>query len=369
MTPDLRKIYSCFSAEGSFLSGQSFGPGHIHDTYRIATAENHCDDYILQRLNNSVFKDIPRLQHNMERVTSHLRNKLSAIAGSDLKRECLTLIGDRDTGRSWHIDEQGNFWRMFIFISDHRSYERVDSNHKAFEGGKAVGRFQALLSDLPGDPLYETIPDFHNIVKRLETFHKVISADPAGRVSSSGKEIAEITRREEEMKVIIRLGEEGRIPLRITHNDTKFNNILFDTNERALCIIDLDTVMPGYVHYDFGDAIRTASNTANEDSPDLSAVSMDLGIYEAYAKGYLTETKGTLNDTEIEYLAFAPKLLTYIMATRFLTDYLDGDKYYKIKYPEHNLQRNKVQITLLKSMEANYAKMEQIIKTIIQGLG
>jgi thiamine kinase-like enzyme len=364
MTSDLRKIYSCFSAEGSFLSGQSFGPGHIHDTYRIATAENHCDDYILQRLNNIVFKDIPRLQHNMERVTAHLRNKLSAIAGSDLKRECLTLIGDRDTGRSWHIDEQGNFWRMFIFISDHRSYERVDSNHKAFEGGKAVGRFQALLSDLPGDPLYETIPDFHNIVKRLETFHRVISADPAGRVSSAGKEIAEITRREEEMKIIIRLGEEGRIPLRITHNDTKFNNILFDTNDRALCIIDLDTVMPGYVHYDFGDAIRTASNTANEDSPDLSAVSMDLGIYEAYAKGYLTETKGTLNDTEIEYLAFAPKLLTYIMATRFLTDYLDGDKYYKIKYPEHNLQRNKVQITLLTSMEANYAMMEQIIKTI-----
>jgi len=364
MTPDLRKIFSCFSAEGSFLSGRSFGPGHIHDTYRIETAENHCDDYILQRLNNNVFKDIPRLQHNMERVTAHLRSKLSAIPGSDLKRECLTLIVDRETGRSWHIDEQGNFWRMFIFISDHRSYERVDSHHKAFEGGKAVGRFQALLSDLPGDPLFETIPDFHNIVKRLETFHRVVSDDPAGRVSSSGREIAGITSREEEMKVIIRLGEEGKIPLRITHNDTKFNNILFDTNDRALCIIDLDTVMPGYVHYDFGDAIRTASNTADEDSPDLSLVSMDLGIYEAYAKGYLTETRGTLNDTEIGYLAFAPKLLTYIMATRFLTDYLDGDKYYKIKYPEHNLQRNKVQIALLACMEANYSKMEQIIKNI-----
>ncbi len=364
MTPDLRKIYSCFSAEGSFLSGQSFGPGHIHDTYWIVTAENHCDDYILQRLNNNVFKDIPRLQQNMERVTAHLRAKLSAIPGSDVKRECLTLIRDRETGRSWHIDENGNFWRMFVFISDHRSYERVDSHHKAFEGGKAVGRFQALLSDLPGDPLYETIPDFHNIVKRLETFHRVISEDPAGRVSSATKEIAEIIRREEEMKVIIRLGEEGRIPLRITHNDTKFNNILFDTNDRALCIIDLDTVMPGYVHYDFGDAIRTASNTADEDSPDLSSVSFDIGIYEAYARGYLSETEGTLNDTEIGYLAFAPKLLTYIMATRFLTDYLDGDKYYKIKYPEHNLQRNKVQIALLAGMEANYNKMKQIIKNI-----
>jgi hypothetical protein len=364
MTPDLRKIYGSFSAEGSFFSGQSFGPGHIHDTYRIVTAEKHSDDYILQRLNNSVFKDIPRLQENMERITAHLRGKLSAIPGSDLKRECLTLMADRNTGRSWHIDEHGNFWRMFIFISDHRSYERVDSHHKAFEGGKAVGRFQALLSDLPGDPLHETIPDFHNIVKRLEAFHKVISHDPAGRVSSAGKEIAEITGREEEMKIIIRLGEEGRIPLRITHNDTKFNNILFDTNDRALCIIDLDTVMPGYVHYDFGDAIRTASNTANEDSPDLSSVSMDTGIYEAYANGYLTEIKGTLNDTEIEYLAFAPKLLTYIMATRFLTDYLGGDTYYKIKYPNHNLQRHRVQIALLRSMETNYEKMEQIIKNI-----
>ena len=364
MKPDLRKIYGCFRAEGSFFSGQSFGPGHIHDTYRIVTAEKHCDDYILQRLNNSVFKDIPRLQENMERVTAHLRNKLSIIPGSNLKRECLTLIEDRETGRSWHIDEQGSNWRMFIFISDHRSYETVDSHHKAFEGGKAVGRFQALLSDLPGEPLYETIPNFHNIVKRLETFHRVISDDPAGRVSSSGKEIAEITRREEEMKIIIRLGEEGRIPLRITHNDTKFNNILFDSNDRALCIIDLDTVMPGYVHYDFGDAIRTASNTAEEDSTDLSSVSIDLGIYEAYAKGYLSETRSTLNSTEKEFLPFAPKLLTYIMATRFLTDYLDGDKYYKIKYPEHNLHRTRAQTALLSSMEENYEKMKQIINNI-----
>jgi hypothetical protein len=364
MAPDLKKIYGCFRAEGTFLSGQSFGPGHIHDTYKIVTVEKHCDDYILQQLNNNVFKDIPKLQENMERVTAHLRNKLSDITGSDLKRECLTLILDQSTGRSWHTDEQGNFWRMFIFISDHRSYERVDSHHKAFEGGKAVGRFQALLSDLPGDPLYETIPDFHNIVKRLETFHRVISDDPAGRVYSAGKEIYEITRREGEMKVIIRLGEEGKIPLRITHNDTKFNNILFDSNDRALCIIDLDTVMPGYVHYDFGDAIRTASNTANEDSSDISSVSMDIGIYEAYAKGYLSETTGTLNSTEKEYLAFAPKLLTYIMATRFLTDYLDGDKYYKINYLQHNLQRNRVQIALLGSMETQYEKMVQIIKNI-----
>lgn len=353
-------------AEGTFLSGESFGPGHIHDTYRIKTAEKDCDDYILQRLNNKVFKDIPRLQENMERVTMHLRNKLAAIKGSDLKRECLTLIGSRINGRSWHTDDEGNYWRMFVFISDHRSYERVDSLHKAREGGKAIGRFQAMLADLPGDPLHETIPDFHDIRKRLDNFHRAIEKDAAGRVSEARKEIDEIVRREEEMKIILRLGDEGRIPLRITHNDTKFNNILFDNNDKALCLIDLDTVMPGYVHYDFGDAIRTASNRVAEDCEDLSQVSMDINIYEAYAQGYLSETAATLNDTEKEYLPFAPKLLTYIMATRFLTDYLDGDTYYKIKHPLHNLQRNRAQIALLKSMEVQYERMAEIIKSLIQ---
>jgi len=364
MEPDLRRIFSRFSAKGTFLEGKAFGPGHIHDTYRIITAGKECDDYILQRLNGNVFRNIPALQENMERVTSHLRNRLALMPGSDVKRECLTLMPSSETGRSFITDDEGRYWRMFIFISDHRSYERVDSRHKAFEGGRIIGRFQALLADLPGEPLHETIPDFHNIAKRLETFHDVIGKNPAGRVESVRKEIEEITSREDEMKTIIRLGAEGRIPLRITHNDTKFNNILFDRNDRALLIIDLDTVMPGYVHYDFGDAIRTATNRTEEDSTDLSDVSMDIEIYRAYAEGFISETRGTLNATEIEYLPFAPKLLTYIMATRFLTDYIDGDNYYKISYPLHNLQRTMVQLTLLKDMEAQYDNMVQIIKNI-----
>lgn len=366
MEPDLRKIFTRFRAEGSFLEGKSFGPGHIHDTFRIITAEKECDDYILQRLNGNVFRDIPGLQENMERVTAHLRMKLACIEGSDVRRECLTLLPDRETGMSYITDGEGRCWRMFVFITDHRSYERVDSRHKAFEGGRIIGRFQALLADLPGKPLHETIPDFHNIARRLETFHRVTSADPAGRAASVRAEIEEITSREEEMKTIIRLGAEGRIPLRITHNDTKFNNILFDNNDRALLLIDLDTVMPGYVHYDFGDAIRTATNRAEEDSPDLSSVSMDIEIYKAYAEGFLSETRNTLNATEIEYLPFAPKLLTYIMATRFLTDYIDGDHYYKIKYPLHNLQRVRVQLTLLRDMEAQYSNMVQIINNIMK---
>jgi len=364
MTPDLEKIFGCFMAKGTFRSGFSFGPGHIHDTYRVNTAGNEDDDYILQRLNTNVFRDIPRLQENMERVTTHLRQKITEIPGSNVNRECLTLMRARESGKSFFTDDEGNYWRMFIFISDHRSYERVDSYNKAFEGGRIIGRFQSMLADLPGEPLHETIPDFHNIVRRLEAFHRVIENDPARRVSSVTKEIGEIVKREEEMKVIIRLGEEGRIPLRITHNDTKFNNILFDTNDSALCIIDLDTVMQGYVHYDFGDAIRTATNRADEDSEDLSSVSMDIEIYRAYAEGYLSGARGTLNPTEIEYLAFAPKLLTYIMATRFLTDYIDGDNYYKTRYPQHNLQRNRVQLALLADMEAQYETMVQIIKNI-----
>lgn len=364
MSPDLKTIYSFFNADGTFLSGESFGPGHIHDTYRILTVEKECDDYILQRINNKVFVDVPALQENIERVTSHLQKKISEIRGSDVKRECLTLIPSAKTGKSWVTDDNGNFWRMFVFISDHRSYERVDSREKAYEGGRVVGRFQTLLADLPGEPLHETIPDFHNVIKRLDDFHRVIKKNPAGRVATAGREIEEIMKREDEMKIIIRLGKEGKIPLRITHNDTKFNNILFDSNDRALCIIDFDTVMPGYAHYDFGDAIRTAANSATEDTPDLSSVSMDAGIFEAYARGYLSETNSTLNQTEKEYLAFAPKLLTYIMATRFLTDYLDGDNYYKTRYALHNLQRNRVQVTLLKSMEDQYDNMKMIINKI-----
>ncbi len=366
MEPDLKRIYTRFDANGTFLEGKQFGPGHIHDTYRIVTAEDDRDNYILQRLNSNVFKNIPALQENMERVTAHLARKIAAIPGSDVKRECLTLIPDRKTGKSFITDEEGRYWRMFIFIPDHRSYERVDSRHKAFEGGRITGRFQALLADLPGEPLHETIPDFHNIAKRLETFHDVIKRDPAGRAASVKRETDEIRLREEEMKTIIRLGAEGRIPLRITHNDTKFNNILFDRNDRALLIIDLDTVMPGYVHYDFGDAIRTATNRAEEDSPDLASVSMDIEIYKAYAEGFISETRETLNPTEIEYIPFAPKLLTYIMATRFLTDYIDGDNYYKIRYPLHNLQRTRVQLTLLKDMEAQYNQMVQIIKNTVK---
>ena len=363
MDYDLKEIFECFTADGTFLNGEPYGSGHIHDTFRIQTAEKEKDDYILQRLNNKIFKNIPELQHNIERVTVHLRNKLSKIPGSDIKRECLRLIPSWDK-KTWIVDKEGNFWRMYIFISNHHSYNVVDSPDKAFEGGKAIGRFQAMLSDMPGDTLYETIPRFHDIENRLETFNTKIRENPVNRVETVTYEIDQILNRAEDMKIILRLGKQGRIPLRITHNDTKFNNILLDENDKALCVIDLDTVMPGYVHYDFGDAIRTAANTASEDEADLSKVNMDINLFKAYAEGYLSETMETLNDVEKEYLAFAPILITYTIAVRFLTDYIDGDNYFKIHYKLQNLQRAKAQIKLVMSMEEQYESMKNIISNI-----
>jgi len=363
MSYDLKNIFEYFNADGTFLRGEPFGNGHIHDTFRIETKEEDKDDYILQKLNNRIFRNIPELQSNIERVTVHLRNKLSNIPHSDINRECLKLIPSHD-GRTWISDRDGNFWRMYIFISNHHSYNNVDTPDKAFEGGKAIGRFQAMLSDMPGGPLFETIPWFHNIERRLETFMEKVRENPVNRVDTVRKEIEQVVERSDAMKIILRLGEAGKIPLRITHNDTKFNNILLDENDKALCVIDLDTVMPGYIHYDFGDAIRTAANTASEDEDDLTRVRMDINLFKAYSEGYLSETVETLNKVEMEYLAFAPRLITYTIAVRFLTDFIDGDNYFKIHHKLHNLQRARAQLRLVMSMEEQYEEMMKIISKL-----
>jgi hypothetical protein len=364
MEHDLKKIFDSFITEGTFLKAGSFGSGHIHETFLVKTAEAEKDDYILQKINNVVFRNVAELQENVERVTVHIRKKLSAIPGSDIKRECLQMMKAKD-GKSWHTDDYGNFWRVFVFISNHRSYDIVDSPSKAFEGGKAIGRFQALLADLPGKPLHETIPSFHDVEKRIDRFMTTLKMDPAGRVKETSRETGFMKKRADEMRIIQTLGREGKIPVRITHNDTKFNNILFDENDKSLCIIDLDTVMPGYFHSDFGDAIRTGANIAAEDEQDLSKIKMDIGLFSAYADGYLSETRNTLNKIEKEYLAFAPLLMTFEQALRFLTDYIDGDTYYKIHHDKHNLQRTRAQIRLLESMEEQYGEMQEIIKKFV----
>jgi len=364
MENNLKTIFDSFITEGSFLKAEPFGSGHIHETYFIKTAEAEKDDYILQKINNSIFRNIAELQENIDRVTVHIRNKLASLPGSDIKRECLQMMPAKN-GNSWYIDDKGNFWRVFVFISNHRSYDIVDSPSKAFEGGKAIGRFQALLADLPGKPLHETIPSFHDVEKRIDRFNNTLKRDSAGRVKETQSETGFMIKRTNEMRIIQKLGREGKIPVRITHNDTKFNNILFDENGKSLCIIDLDTVMPGYFHSDFGDAIRTGANVAAEDEPELSKIKMDISLFGAYAEGYLSEMRSTLNNIEKEYLAFAPLLMTFEQALRFLTDYLDGDIYYKIHHEKHNLQRTRAQIKLLESMEEQFGEMKRIIKKLV----
>jgi hypothetical protein len=363
MDYDLKSIIKNFKIEGTFLDARSYGSGHIHDTFLIRTVEEAADDYLLQRINHYVFKNVTHLMSNIERVTKHIQKKISLSSKSKAARECLTFISAKNE-KYYYQDSSGNYWRVCIFIDHSFSYDVVDSPKKAYAGGKAFGKFLALLADLSPDSLHETIPDFHNVEYRLDKFHQTVKNNPVQRVRDASQEIEFITVREEEMKCIIRLGREGKIPKRVTHNDTKFNNILFDGAGNVLCVTDLDTVMPGYIHYDFGDAIRTTTNSGAEDEQDLSKVSMDIQLFEAFSRGFLEETRAFLTETEIEYLAFSGKLLAFTIGLRFLTDFIDGDKYFKIHRQGHNLQRARAQFKLLQSMEEQYNAMKAIIKEI-----
>ncbi len=359
----LENIFNRFRAEGSFLNAIPYGSGHIHDTFKVETS---CSirKYILQKINPEIFRDIEKLQNNISRVTDHLRYKLLQLGEKDIDRKCLTMIKTVDD-KTWFRDNQGSYWRMFIFIPGHKNYEKAESPKQAYQGGKAIGKFQALLSDMPGPRLNETIPFFHDVGNRLKLFIKAIGDDPEGRAAEVKKEIEFVLSREQQMMTILNLGKAGKIPLRITHNDTKFNNILLDSNDNALCVIDLDTVMPGYIHYDFGDSIRTVANTADEDEEDPGKICLDLKLFRSYAEGYLEETLSVLNPTEKEYLYFAPSLITYTMGLRFLTDYIDGDRYYKIHKEKHNLIRARAQFRLVESNEEQMSDMKRIISDII----
>jgi len=361
----LFEIVSRFRLRGTIKSIEPYGSGHIHNTYRVETIEDEYDNYILQGLNNSVFKNIEQLQKNICLVTSHIRKKLEEDDVTDINRRVLSPLASTD-GNPYFRDEEGKYWRMYIFISKHRSYNIVESMQHASEAGRAIGRFQTQLSDLNSSLLHETIPLFHNIESRMDKFRKSVREDAAGRLGELKYEIEFVNRRSEEMNRLIRLGRAGLIPSRITHNDTKFNNILLDENDRALCVIDLDTVMPGYVHYDFGDAIRTSATRSAEDERDLEKVELDIDLFQAYTDAYLSEAASFLWDVEIQHLAFAPSLLTFTIGLRFLTDYLDGDRYFKIKRHEHNIDRARTQFKLVESYESMYKDMQNIISFLAE---
>jgi Ser/Thr protein kinase RdoA (MazF antagonist) len=361
LVTNLSPVFSEYNVLTDVVECKPFGSGHIHDTFLVRTQSEGA--YILQKINNKIFKNIPAMMGNIERVTRHLRKKLSLIPGSDPEKETLTLIHTKKN-ESFHLDGAGNYWRVFTFIEPHQTFDLADDPAKVKEAGKAYGRFMFLLSDLEGEPLYETIPDFHNIEMRLQKFHEALLHGNKARLKEAPDEIKLILDQAEEMTLLSRLGKEGKIPVRNTHNDTKINNILFSPEGKAMCVIDLDTVMPGFVHFDFGDAIRTFTNTAAEDEKDLSKVSMNIEFFESFASGYLSATSGMLSDEEKKHLAFSAKYFTYLHVLRFLTDYIDGDIYYKIHYPEHNLVRARNQYTLLKSMESNFSTMQKIISKL-----
>ncbi len=360
---NLHLIAEQFAIKGEAADIKPHGSGYIHDTFHVVNKQPVSPDYLLQRVNHQVFKNVPALMGNIQLVTTHLRKKLAAIPGANPDTEVLRLVPLKD-GQLFYQDAAGNYWRMYEFLPHTRSYDIVHTAQQAYEGGKAFGTFQALLADMDANLLHETIPDFHNIAYRLRLFREAIARNPENRVKEVPDEIAFVEARAEVMTSILKLGQAGELPLRITHNDTKFNNVLLNEQDEAQCVIDLDTVMPGYVAYDFGDAIRTTVNTASEDEKDIEKISVNMDLFEAFTRGFLKETAGFLTNTEIRSLAMGCLLLPFIMGLRFLTDYIDGDTYYKINFPGHNIQRSRAQFRLVQKLEEQYDLLQSTIQDI-----
>ena len=353
----LFEIASQFALEGNIVSVEALGEGFINDTF-VVKSEGSAPDYILQRKNHIVFPDVPGMMDNIKAVTEHIKAKVA-----DPMRETLTVVPAKD-GKLYYKDGE-NYWAVCLFIPDTITYDRADSTALAYQGGVGIGRFQALLADFD-KPLNETIKGFHNIRWRFQQWDETIAADPANRVKDLQEEISWVESRREEMLSFWSKVESGEIPTHVTHNETKISNILFDRpTGNVLCAIDLDTVMSSTSLNDFGDAIRSYTNTGAEDDKCLDNVEMSIDMFRAYAEGYLSEQRATMSQSEKEWLAFSARYITFEQVLRFLMDYIDGDKYYKIAYPDHNLVRTRAQYKLLQSMERQYSEMCSIIAKIV----
>jgi len=361
MTTDLNKIALNFQLEGEIDSVKPLGEGFINDTF-IITTKGDSPRYILQRKNKNIFSPIPAMMDNIQKVCLHIKKKVTETGG-DPMREAMTVIPATD-GKLYFLDDEDEYWAVCLFIEDTIAYAAAETPELAYAGGKGIGKFQSLVADL-SEPLVNILPGFHDIRYRFKQWDEVLAKDPVGRKAQVQEEINWIESRKKEMLNFWKLVEDGIIPTRISHNDTKINNILFDKQGNVLCVIDLDTVLSSTVLNDFGDAMRFYTNTGLEDDTNLNNVSMDIEIYKAFAKGYLEETASFLSDKEIEYLAFSAKYITYEQVLRFLMDYIDGDNYYKTKSPEHNLVRTRAQYKLLQSMEEQFDVMNEIVKEYV----
>lgn len=358
---EIRDCIRQFAVEGEVKSVQEYGSGHINSTSLVETEYlGKPRRYIFQRINTQIFHNVDQLMENITGVTNYLRKELMK-QGKDASRQTLQVIPTLDGG-SYFRDGDGSCYRMYDFIEDAYCLDAVQNAADFYQSGLAFGNFQFLLAGYPAHTLHETIPDFHHTGKRYQTFCQVLAADVKGRAALAGPEIAFVQQRAKEMTALTRLQEAGELPLRVTHNDTKLNNIMIDKQTgEGLCVIDLDTVMPGLSLYDFGDAIRFGANTAAEDEQDLIKVSLDLDLYEQYVKGYLTGCQGSLTKREIELLPMGAKLMTLECGMRFLADYLEGDVYFKIHRPGHNLDRCRTQFALVADMEQKWEQMAELI--------
>ena len=351
-----------FAFPGTFVEAIPYGNGHINDTYRLTFEQSgRLVHYILQRMNRKVFQRPEELMENIEGVTAWLKKKIQENGG-DIYRETLNVIPSAD-GKAWCVDDTGEYWRAYYFIENALCLDQAAGTQDFYESAVAFGHFQRLLSDYPADTLHETIPDFHNTPDRFRKFRTAVEADACGRAAAVQDEIRFVMDREAFTHTLMDRLAEGKLPLRVTHNDTKLNNIMLDEKTRkGICVIDLDTVMPGLSVNDFGDSIRFGASTGAEDEKDLTKISCDMKLYDLYTKGFIEGCGGILTDMEIKCLPIGAKVMTYECGMRFLTDYLSGDTYFKIAYPEHNLDRARTQLKLVADMEAKWDQMEKIVE-------
>lgn len=354
---DLFEVSEKFKINGRAVSIMPYGEGHINETYLLVTDEGF--KYILQKINHRLFKDVPRLMRNIELVTAHIADKVRQ-RGGDIAREVLTIVRT-DEGKSYFGSEDTGYFRVYIFIENATAHQVVQKSEHFYQSAYAFGTFQNQLADFDASQLYETIPNFHNTSVRFENFKKAVEADKAGRLKLVKKEVDFVLEREDYCGRIVRLLESGQMPLKVTHNDTKLNNVMIDdATGKAVAVIDLDTVMPGSSCYDFGDSIRFGCNPAAEDEVDLSKVNFRLDLFKTYTEGYLAALKN-ISDTEKQNLAFSAILMTYECGMRFLTDYLEGDTYFRIKRENHNLDRARTQFKLVSDMEKLLEQMNEIV--------
>jgi Ser/Thr protein kinase RdoA (MazF antagonist) len=360
---DFDQIIPSFQFLGEFLDIQPFGYGHINDTYAVnfRLKDDREKQYILQRINHHVFNSPKRLMANIERVTVHLRQKIEE-AGGNPDRGTITLIPTLD-GRMFYCSDEGHYWRAQLMIEGAQSYQTARDQDHYYNASKAFGTFLRLLGDFPADRLYVTIPDFHHTGKRFETFIQAVEKDVANRAQAAKKEIEFVLERADETMILLDMVAQGQMPERVTHNDTKFDNVMIDDETgEGICVIDLDTVMPGLAVIDFGDSVRFAANPGGEDASDLDKVCIDLAIFDRLTHGYLDATRDFLTSAEIDNMAFGSKLITFEQGIRFLTDHLNGDSYYKIHRKNQNLYRSRTQLWMVHDMEMKYEQMLQIVE-------